>query len=234
MSEYFIFDGVDSRTFFVDVFEKNTHGSPARLYDVQEIPGRNGALLIDNKKYNNTTHEYGCIFYTSMLGNLQNFRNFLVNTAGYKRLEDSIHADEFYLAAYRASVVPKIDDRRTMAKMTLTFDRKPQRFLKSGETAVTLTGNGSITNPERTSAKPLMRLYGEGTIQIGHYAIQVVSADEYTDIDCDMLEAYKGTASCNDKIRVIDHAFPVLAPGVNNIVLNGITRVEITPRWWRL
>lgn len=234
MSEYFIFDGVDSRTFFATIFERDTHSAPARVYDVQEIPGRNGALLIDGGKYLNVTHEYSCVFYTSMIANLQSFRNFLVNTAGYKRLEDSMHEDEFYLAAYRSSVVPAMDPQRTMAKMTLAFDRKPQRFLKSGEETITLTKSGTITNPERTVARPLMRLYGEGTVQIGGYAIQIISADEYTDIDCDMLEAYKGTVSCNDRIRVIDHTFPVLAPGANNIVLNGITRAEITPRWWRL
>lgn len=234
MSEYFTYDGVDSRTFSAVCFEKNTFGAPARVYDAQDIPGRSGILLMDGKKYPNVSHEYTCVIYETMTGNLQNFRNFLVNTVGYKRLEDSMHPDEYYMAAYRSAVVAVMDDRRQMCKLDVVFDRKPQRFLKSGETVTTLTANGTITNPERTSARPLLRLYGTGTITIGHYAIQIISAEEYTDIDCEMMEAYKGTASCNGRIRVIDHTFPVLAPGANNIVLNGITRVDITPRWWRL
>ena len=41
--------------------------------------------------------------------------------------------------------------------------------------------------------------------------------------------------SRNDYIQNAGEEFPVLAPGSNSVVLGpNISRVEITPRWWRL
>ena len=50
-----------------------------------------------------------------------------------------------------------------------------------------------------------------------------------------MMDAYKGTISKNGNVELSDYNFPVLVPGTNTITLGtGITKVEITPRWWQL
>jgi phage-related protein len=46
------------------------------------------------------------------------------------------------------------------------------------------------------------------------------------------MDAYKGATNCNGNIQTTDNKFPVLVSEQNNITLNGITRLEITPRWW--
>ena len=60
----------------------------------------------------------------------------------------------------------------------------------------------------------------------------ITSADQYTDIDCEIMDAYKGATNCNGNIRTTDNKFPVLRAGQNNITKSGISRLEITPRWW--
>ena len=61
------------------------------------------------------------------------------------------------------------------------------------------------------------------------------AADGYTDIDCDLEDAYKGSANKNGCLQLYSGEFPTLAPGENGITLGtGITKVEITPRWWSL
>ena len=235
MSEYFTFAGTDSRTFNVLAFDDNTFNAPARIYTQLDVPARNGALIMDGKSYPNVEHSYNCVIHENFTSNLQDIRNFLLSKVGYQRLEDSMHPDEFYLAYYADDFVTMMKPERDMGHFTVTFTRKPQRFLKSGETAVTLNANGSITNPTLFDSKPLLRVYGTGRVGIGDNSILITDCNEYTDIDCEMMEAYKGTTSCNAYVQIQNNDFPVLHPGANGITLGtGITSVIITPRWYRM
>lgn len=235
MSEYFIFAGYDTRTLGVEAFEGDTFGAPQRIYSPADIPGRSGSFLIDGKRYADTTHTYNCVIYENFENNLQRLRNILASQVGYQRLEDSIHPDEFYKAYYAEDFVTFVNPHRDMGHCEVTFTRKPQRYLKSGETIVTFTNNNSITNETYFPSQPLLRIYGTGTVGIGDNAITITSADGYTDVDCEMMEAYKGTRSCNAYVQIQGNDFPVLKPGANGITLgSGITRVDITPRWYRL
>ena len=91
----------------------------------------------------------------------------------------------------------------------------------------------TITNPTLFDSQPLLRVYGVGALGIGSQTVTITQADVYTDIDCEMMDAFKGTANKNPYVQLTDHNFPVFKPGVNNISLGtGITKVEITPRWW--
>lgn len=235
MSEYFKFGGTDSRLYDVEVFGKQTYNATGRAYNVQTIPGRSGDMLVDEKRFPNVNHSYGCIIHENFNNNLLGIRSALLSKRGYQRLEDSIHTDEFYLAYFAEDFVPRIDERRTMGKFTLTFVRKPQRFLKAGETVVSLTRSGTITNPTLFESKPLLRIYGEGVVGIGDNAVTVISSDGYVDVDCEIMEAYKGTLSFNSSVTVQNNDFPTIAPGSVGITLgSGITRVDITPRWYRL
>lgn len=84
------------------------------------------------------------------------------------------------------------------------------------------------------TAKPLIRVYGKGIVQIGKQTIEILKAPtEYIDIDCDIQDCFEGTVNRNSYVSLTD--FPVLGPGSNGITLGtGITKVEITPRWWIL
>lgn len=90
----------------------------------------------------------------------------------------------------------------------------------------------TITNPTLFDSQPLLRVYGEGTLGINSQSVTITQADEYTDIDCEMMDCYKGTENKNLFVQFTDYNFPVFKPGTNNISLSGITKVEITPRWW--
>ena len=235
MSEFFKFGGVDSRQFYAEVFELRTFDAPARSYDTKVIPGRNGTMLLDGNRYGNIEHSYSCIIHQNFSQNYTNFRNSLLSKVGYQRLEDSMHTNEYYMAYYKEDVSPTIDERRSMGKMVIRFERKPQRYLKSGEASISFTETGTINNQTLFDSKPLLRIYGVGTVGIGDNAITVIDCDDYVDVDCEMMEAYKGVISYNDNISIQNIDFPVLKPGINNIRLgSGITQIDITPRWYML
>ena len=118
------------------------------------------------------------------------------------------------------------------AEFTVSFNCMPQRWLVSGSYPMTLTAPYSLTN-QYCPALPLITVYGNGAgaLTIGGNIIQISEIDEYVTLDSDTQNAYKGTANKNSTISLA--SFPVLQPGKTGISWSGgITKVEITPRWW--
>ena len=121
-----------------------------------------------------------------------------------------------------------------MGSFDLVFDCDPRMFLKSGEETLSLTAGISLNNPTLFDALPLIRAYGTGTLTIGSCSVTISTANSYTDIDCEAQEAYKGSTNCNNNIILTNGEFPKLSAGINSISLTGLSRLEITPRWWTL
>lgn len=235
MSDYITFGSVDSRDYGVWIFDAGTDNAPARVYERYEIAGRNGDLFVDQQRFENTQMVYWGVICENFEENLRNFRAAMRSQIGYQRLEDSIHTTEYYDACFIEAMEVQIDNTRQMGKFQIIFDRKPQRWLKSGEEVTTLTATGTIENPTMFDANPLLRAYGTGKMYLGDYSIEIKSADEYTDIDCFLQEAYKGLVSKNANVEFGSTGKPVLKTGVNNIQLpSTITRLEITPRWYTI
>lgn len=235
MSDYITFGDVDSRDYGVWVFDAGTDNAPARVYERYAIAGRNGDLFVDQQRFENTQMVYWGVIYENFEENLRDFRAAMKSQIGYQRLEDSMHTTEYYDACFIEAMEVQVDSIRQMGKFQIIFDRKPQRWLKSGEEVTALTATGTIENPTSFDANPLLRAYGTGTIYLGDYSIEIESADGYTDIDCFLQEAYKGLVSKNANVEFGSTGKPVLKAGTNNIQLpNTITRLEITPRWYTI
>lgn len=235
MRNYLIFDSGDSRDFCVYISGQGTFESPVREYNMQPVPGRNGDLIGSDTRLENMEVTYPAFIYRNFRENLRNLRSFLLSRVGYFRLEDTYHPDEYRLAVYKGGLTPEVLSRNHAGQFELTFEVKPQRWLKEGERSRTLTSTGVISNPTHFDAAPLLRVYGTGTLGIGSESVTITAANQYTDIDCDIMEAYKGTESRNSYITLSGNDFPKLTPGDNTISLGtGITRVDITPRWWEV
>ena len=58
MIDYFTYNGTDSRDFGIVIFEGDTFGAPMHEYDTYSIPGRNGSLYLDGRRYPNKNHTY--------------------------------------------------------------------------------------------------------------------------------------------------------------------------------
>ena len=235
MRNYFTLNGVDSRDFGVYISGQGTFSASRREYNMVPIPGRNGELVGNEKRFENLELTYPAFIYTNFDQNIREFRNFLLSLVGYHNLIDTYHPDEFRKVVYEGEFNPNVESKNDAGQFDIVFNCKPQRYLLTGETVTTLTASGSITNPNRFDAQPLLRVYGAGQLGVNGDTITISQADVYTDIDCEMMDCFKGTANRNRYVSFSSYNFPVLVPGVNNISLgSGITKVEITPRWWRI
>lgn len=240
MSDYFIFNGVNSSTWFARVFPTDSMlAAPARQYNTVIVPGRSGALLMDMKSYDNVMREYDVqIVGDSDLQKLAAMRNYLSSGSGYQRLTDSFDTTHYFMAAYTEPFAMTGDFMsKKRSRGTITFECKPQRFLRSGETIFTFTNNSAIENPTRFPSKPLLVVATSssgGMVGIGDTSITISRAGT-TYIDCEMGRAYYGATSMDSYVSLNTIDFPTLDPGSNGITVGtGVTRLQITPRWWEL
>ena len=140
MGNYLTFDGLKTTDYGVEISGEGIFNSPERVYNMVEIPGRNGALAIDSGRFANIEVTYPAYNYepdlTTFADRLRAIRNDFGCRIGYKRLEDTLHADEYRLAVFKKGFEIDPVKYNTASQFDITFDCKPQRFLKSGETAV--------------------------------------------------------------------------------------------------
>lgn len=234
MRNYFVFDGVSSKDFGVWISGSGTYMTPPRKYDEEPIPGRNGPVLIDHGTFNTVEVTYPAFIHVDFNAKYDALRAYLSSRSGYKRLEDTYHPEEYRLGYFYDGLNPTMTSTLCGGTLDIRFKCKPQRFLKAGELPVMFTASGTIFNPTYFSSKPLIRVYGTGTITIAGVAIKVNKADGYTDIDCERMDCYKSGVNCNGNVTLTDGKFPELPHGASDIVLSGITRAEITPRWFTI
>lgn len=231
----FTFNSISSQTYGVWLKGVGTYNAPARQYSSITVPGRNGTLTIDNGAFEEAEHTYEAFIASSFPSNIEGLRSALLASPGYHRLEDSYHTDEYYMAKYMDGLEVEPAPLAVGGAFTLRFRRDPRRFLKSGEIAVTVANNKHIDNPTAFAAKPLIRVTGYGTLYVGSQQIVIAQHFNYVDIDCEMMDCYSGTSNANSYVTMQGNDFPTLPPGRTGITYSGnITKVEITPKWWRI
>lgn len=228
-----VYDNKNLLEFGVLMADCDKHAGPQRDITVKKVPGLNGELTLDNGRYNNYTYTINAYVRRFSQLRLQALKEYLMTTSEYRPLEDSMHPGTYLMARYIGPFTVKQSDRMGGA-VDLKFDCKPQRFYKSGDTLTEITTGGTLKNPSLYPAKPLIRVYGTGTLYVGSYPVVIESAaGDYTDIDCEMMECYCGTASCNSAVTLAND-FPELPSGTTTVIWTDetITSVQIAPRWW--
>ena len=232
MRNWLYINGVDSRDFGLYISGGSTFVSPVRLTEEVTVPGRDGRLLLPNGRLDNVTVIYPAfITGTDMPEKVEALKGFLMTLPGYVRLADTYHPDRFRLASFQAGIVPEVTDWFRAASFEIHFNCKPQVYLTSGEIKKDISSGTQLINPTRFPARPLIRAYGTGSFGINDILVTITEANEYTDIDCDIQECYKGGENRNAFVEFSGLEFPTLKPGTNGIALDGVT-LEITPRWW--
>lgn len=234
MRNFLIYAGKSTTDFNVWISGGGTYDAPERDVKKVSVPGRNGDLTMDNGRFENVTMKYPAFIPRNWKENMAAFRAYMKSFTGYQRLEDTYHPEVYYEAILTDSFDPDVFANKA-GEFEITFDRKPQRWLKSGETFLpAISGSYVIYNPTLFEAKPLIRVRGTGTFYIGEIAVEVNQNSVYTDIDCEMQNCYYGLNNLNANVELLSGSFPTIPAGATGITLSGISSIEIKPRWWTL
>lgn len=176
----FTFGGVSTSAYGLVVEGPGDYSAPKRAVDTIEIPGRNGAFQLDKGYYENIELEYKVVVKEAtqddFLDSIDAFRNAIVSQIGYQRLEDTYHPGEYRMAMYSGGLDEDPQFHGNGAVFKVNFDCKPQRFLTSGETAVSVDSGDTLTNPTLFEASPMLHVYGRGDISINGKNITVVAS----------------------------------------------------------
>lgn len=236
MRNYITFSGQDLREFGLYISGAGVYNAPERAYEEIEIPGRDGLLLGHEKRLGNVEITYPAFIYTNFKENIGKLKTYLLSKIGYQVLEDTYYPDYFRRGCYYGGLEVEPTSKNDAGSFDLTFMCKPQRYLVSGRTAVTVASGSVINNPTEMPSKPLIRVYGTGTIAVNGTQLTVLASREYTDIDCELYDCYYLLENRNAYVTFDsdDMHFPELSPGDNEVSYTGFSEVKITPRWFRL
>ena len=177
MRNYLIFGRVNSANYGIYITGSGVYDAPERVVERVAVPGRNGALVIDQDRYENISVEYPAFAFGKSRKEFQDkidaFRNAIASQIGYKRLEDSYHPEEYRMATYAEGLKVDVGPYGGSGRFTLKFNCKPQRFLRDGEHSVAKANGEKIINPTEHSSEPLLVVNGYGDIGIGDYNIRI-------------------------------------------------------------
>lgn len=177
MRHSIIFGGIDSADFGIYIGGEGTFNAPERDVEMISIPGRDGAFALDKGRFENIEVKYTVINQEPDLAtfsaNLEGFRNAICSQRGYQRLEDTFHPDEYRMAVFADKFEVKPIEYNTASKFDIVFDCQPQRFLKDGETAISVSDGDTLDNPTPFEAHPLIMTEGFGVLDIDGAKIEI-------------------------------------------------------------
>lgn len=162
-----VFDGIDAKDHGILISGEGAFNAPPRVYEMVEVPGRNGAVAIDQGRYENIEVTYPAAVWgedqQAFREKLAAYRSEMASRIGYKRLEDTYHPDEYRLGIFREAVEVEPSGYNTAGEFDIVFDCKPQRFLKSGEDQIDLSG----TSRHLVKGNPISFEWTSSAIQHG-------------------------------------------------------------------
>lgn len=232
------FGGKYSDDIGVKVEEPPSYQWPEKQNDHKKIIGRNGDIITSQRRYENVEKKYKIsaydgVDYYSVAKKVSAWLH-PIDSEDYVRLEDSYEPDIFMLAAYEESNSLE-NILATAGKCEITFNCKPQKFLVSGDREIAITQSGQvINNPTNNNALPIISFYGAGTITINGVELIVHKNFNKIIFNAESVNALDVSGyNMNYFIYSMDPI--VLKPGNNVITFDGdISRLTITPRWWRV
>lgn len=233
-----VFGGEASSDYGMVVAHAPSFERPARKQTIYNVPGRSGSILFQEDAWEDITRNYQVwLAYdanTPLVDKVDALMAWLNSKTGYTRLEDNFEPDVYRLAYYSGGNT-FTNDLTMKGEATLTFTCNPKRFLKSGETAETVTNGSAMVNPTKFKAKPLIHIEGSGNITIGTggNTLTITGLTDYINIDCERMTSYR--LPSENKNSLVSGSFISLAPGSSTIAITGnTTKVTIKPNYFTI
>lgn len=236
-----IFNGKSSLDFGIVVERVPNMNRPARKFDKFSVPGRSGDIIQQYDAWENITVSYDIWFTNNHYKDLyapakaREISAWLYGADGYARIEDSFEPDYYRLGYFEGPLDIELMLLK-FGRCTITFNCRPERYLKTGDIWQQHSSTFVITNPTHFDAKPLIKVYGPfewGLISVQGNTLIVENVNDYMIIDSDSMDCYRlESENMNSHVQ---GQFPILKPGRYSVTLsNTIEKVEIKPNFWTL
>ncbi len=229
MQDYFLWNGVDCRTYGIHVTEQPPITIPLERSTQTNVPGRPGSL----------TQLEGEDVYDDMILTATCFISDLAQIpaiAAWLKGSGTVTFANRTGGHYKARIANQIPFEKVLrgnphCSFSVNFRCFPFWYADDSE-EITLTASGQfVTNPGSVYADPVITVYGSGdiTLMVGTVVVELENISGSITIDSVLKEAYLGTTLMNE---CMTGDFPVLSPGANTVSWSGtVTKVVIQPNW---
>lgn len=174
-THYIVIDGVPSSDFGVYVTNAGSYKVPEKDYELKSVNGRNGAIYLDYGRWENVDVRYPAFVVGDFQKNFDGFIAFLMSKNGYFRISDTIRPDVFREGIFTGEVSAKATPEGKQGTFEIEFSCKPQKWLVSGEERLEEPSSGIwyVNNTTRFPSRPLLEIYGYGTLWMNGYSLDV-------------------------------------------------------------
>lgn len=167
------FDGVNSLDYGIYITGEAVYNAPERAVEMVNIPGKNGALALDQGRFENieVTYHAGCFAdnQADFADKVMKFRNALASRYTYKRLTDEYHPDEYRLGLYKNGLDVDAVRYGTAGEFNIVFDCKPQRFLVDGDREILPTEWSDV----QTESGELVTIDSDGSLAVRSLEVEL-------------------------------------------------------------
>lgn len=239
-NHYITFNGKTSVTAGVKAVEYYPPlDRPRRKFTKLEIPGKTGDAIIFEDAWEDYEQEYAIYAGSGANGNaptaFNDISSWLHSASGYARLEDT-YDTTIYRMAYYVGPTDVENVLNRYGKATIKFVCQGKRFLKSGETAITISStNTSITNPTAFPSAPIIQVTGSGngTFTVGGTVVTLTGITDGMLVDCEKMTVTDEDREVNLNSVMTLGNFPKIPGGSSTVYFTGgITKLTITPNWY--
>ena len=242
---YFEWNGKKSIDFGVFIVGKNVFSAPARSFEENIIPGRNGSVFVDGGNYLNIPLAFDCVMIIepdrTAAEQMQAFKQWIYkDVAKYKPLRSS-----FYPLHTRMAVVntqlditeenPSMQTSEYALFFTVSFSCKPQMYLNTAlEPLVTSSNTITIVNNTDNTAEPYIdlifnttsaggigfKLTLENSFGVQIFALSASHGATHFAFDAEAHEyTCDGLKKSLSAVSGTERLYPLLRPGENKITV---------------
>lgn len=197
--------------------------SSERDVDFITIPGRDGELVVDNKRYNSIERAIPCILNLPKEMNVEHaisdISNWLNIDHRYHDFEWNGDPDFVYKAMFfqRFALNRMV---RNHGRVVLNFKIHPIKYLKSGLVERSVSNGMNVYNPLSLPSKPIIKIVGQGDINLRINNQEVIlrrieMGGVIIDSENQMITTLDGNWSQAQQLH--SYPFPVLETGANVI-----------------
>ena len=222
---------------------------PQKQQEIQQVPGRNGDIVLSTGAYQNYTQSYQVFLDSKYLGGLETaiprITDWLMGNEGYQRLEDS-YFPGVYRMAYYAGGAEFVSVFNEYGEGTLTFNCAPEKYYKYGDEPITMTQGKTLVNPSAFKAMPkilfdLPTIGGSGTLSVNGETVTLNAGDVSEQgtvtiiIDTKLHKIYEQESGDSLSYR-FSGDYEDLKLGKQSVVTwtGNLQNVRIIPRWWTI
>lgn len=177
---HIIYGGVNSADYGIYITGEAVYNAPERDGEFIEVPGRNGAIFMDNRRYKNITVTYPAgafgVTQKEFREKMTKFRNAILSQIGYQRLEDTYHPDEYRMGVYASGLEVEAVAHGKAGEFNLIFECKPQRWLTAGALPIPIDSGDVLQNPTPFSSGPLLEIDGYGSVWFNGHHVKLENA----------------------------------------------------------